>query len=274
MSNVIKTLSDRLAFSSVTPSITDTDVSAFLTATGITDIVQQMAVNELVLDLKRFSLWTRFVALYPFIGGTASTHKYNLKDPRDLDAAFRLVFSAGWTHADTGAKPSAANANTFIIPSSSLLQNDVHLSLYSRTNIVGSSQIEMGSTGPAGSLHFLTIQTRYANNLFYGDVNQTVEDGGPVKNSLGLFITTRTASNAKRQTVNGNTVLTSSTVSTGLNNNAVYIGCINNNGSAAYNSTKEFAFASVGYGLTSSDCTNLYTCVQKYQGSLNREVYG
>ena len=30
-------------------------------------------------------------AIYPFVGGTATTHKFNLKDPADINAAFRLV---------------------------------------------------------------------------------------------------------------------------------------------------------------------------------------
>jgi hypothetical protein len=37
-------------------------------------------------------------AIYPFIGGTAYSHKFNLKDPRDTDAACQFqsdIFQAG-----------------------------------------------------------------------------------------------------------------------------------------------------------------------------------
>ena len=72
---------------------TDPDAQAFITAAAITDPTQQAAINTLVVDLKGYSIWTKMKALYPFVGGTASAHKFNLKDPRDLDSAFRLVFS-------------------------------------------------------------------------------------------------------------------------------------------------------------------------------------
>ena len=61
----------------------DADVIAFIKATGITDGTEFSAINYLVLDLKNKGLWTKINTLYPFVGGTATTHKYNLKDPRD-----------------------------------------------------------------------------------------------------------------------------------------------------------------------------------------------
>ena len=70
----------------------DPDAQAFITAASITDPTQQSAINQLVVDLKGYSIWTKMSAIYPMVGGTASSHKFNLKDPRDLDAAFRLVF--------------------------------------------------------------------------------------------------------------------------------------------------------------------------------------
>ena len=67
----------------------DTDAQAFITATGITDNTQKNSINQLVLDLKSYGVWSKIKAIYPFVGGTATTHKFNLKDPRDLDAAYR-----------------------------------------------------------------------------------------------------------------------------------------------------------------------------------------
>jgi hypothetical protein len=96
----------------------DADATAFITAAGITNLTQASAINTLVNDLKTYGLWTKMKALYPFVGGTATSHKFNLKDPRDLDAAFRLVFTGGWTHTSTGAKPNGTTgyANTYLNP--------------------------------------------------------------------------------------------------------------------------------------------------------------
>ena len=68
----------------------DADAQAFITAAGITDSTQQSAIDTLVKQLKGYGIWSKMKAVYPFVGGTATTHKYNLKDPRDLNAAFRL----------------------------------------------------------------------------------------------------------------------------------------------------------------------------------------
>src|SRR4051794_10744124 len=84
-----------------TTGVSDTDADAFITATGITNATQQAAIKRLVRDLKGFqngiyytvNVWDSLVAIYPFVGGTASTHKFNLKDARDLDAAYRLTYT-------------------------------------------------------------------------------------------------------------------------------------------------------------------------------------
>ena len=70
----------------------DTDAQAFITAAGITDTTQQSAINSLVTNLKGYGIWSKMKAIYPMVGGTANAHKFNLKDSRDLDAAFRLGF--------------------------------------------------------------------------------------------------------------------------------------------------------------------------------------
>ncbi len=113
----------------------DPDAQAFITAASITDPTQQSAINQLVVDLKGYSIWTKFKAIYPIVGGSASSHKFNLKDPRDLDAAFRLTFSSGWTHSANGMLPTNAFADTkFSMLNSGLSLNSAHLSYYSRTN--------------------------------------------------------------------------------------------------------------------------------------------
>ena len=75
----------------------------FLSAAGITDATITNAICTLVKDLKDAGIYSKFKALYPIVGGTATTHKYNLIDPQDTDAAFRLQFNGGWVHSSNGA---------------------------------------------------------------------------------------------------------------------------------------------------------------------------
>ena len=73
--------------------------SAFAAATGITDTTILNALNTFDTGLISNGLDTKMKALYPFVGGTANTHKFNFMDARDTDAAFRLQFNGGYIHS-------------------------------------------------------------------------------------------------------------------------------------------------------------------------------
>ena len=128
-------IANSLGLSSAAAAL-DPAASAFISAAGITDATQISAINNLVVGMKSDGIWTKMKAIYPFVGGTATAHKWNLKDPRDLDAAFRLVFNGGWTHSSTGATPNGTNgyADTKFNANTNLTNGNFHLSFYSRTN--------------------------------------------------------------------------------------------------------------------------------------------
>jgi hypothetical protein len=84
------------------PTITDADAFAFVEAAGVTGETQQSAINNLVTGLKANSIWDKMIAIYPFIGGTAFSHKYNLKNPADTNSAYRILFSGGVIHSSKG----------------------------------------------------------------------------------------------------------------------------------------------------------------------------
>ena len=120
----------------------DADATAFidaLTTAGVSlSSTEESAINTLVTDLKTAGVWTKMQAIYPFVGGTATGHKYNLADPQDTDAAFRLDFNGGWTHSATGADPNGTNAyaDTHFNPHANLASfTDSHFAIYSRDNV-------------------------------------------------------------------------------------------------------------------------------------------
>jgi hypothetical protein len=91
------------------PPPIDSDASAFLTAAVISDPTIVDAINDLVLSLKSSGIWSKMIAFWPFVGGTAASHKWNLKDPRDLRDAFRLEYIGGVTHDSLGMKGNGTN---------------------------------------------------------------------------------------------------------------------------------------------------------------------
>ena len=125
--------------SSVTVASGDADALAFFTAAGITDTTQKTAVTTLVTDLKAANIWTKMKALYPFVGGTAAQHRFNLKDPRALDAAYYLTFIGGGTHSATGYLPNGttAYADTKLSPLARLTLDSTHISSYIRNTSIG-----------------------------------------------------------------------------------------------------------------------------------------
>lgn len=251
------------AFSSFDP-----DAQAFITAPGITDPIQQNAINQLVLDLKAYSIWTKFNALYPFVGGTATTHKYNLKNPADTNGAFRLSFIGGWTHSANGALPNGTNAyaDTFYNPSINLSNiNSNHISFYSRTDSMTSS-VEMG--GGSGAV-LVDLELRYSALSYNWNMASFITHTN--SNSTGMYVNTRTGATAFKLIKNSSTILNTGTGSAGATkpNITYHIGKRNYD---SLWSNKQCAFASIGDGLSDTDVSNFYTAVQVFQTSLSRQV--
>jgi len=245
----------------------DPDAQAFITAASITDPTQQAAINQLVLDLKGYSIWTKFKAIYPIVGGSASSHAVNLKTP----GTYNLTFSTGWTHSSTGITPNgtSAYANTSLVPSSVLSLNSTHISGYIRTNSVSHAPIL--SSENAGSydngLYIWPLQ----NQGYYSvRINDNTSTFATVTYDIrGLHVATRTASNVKKYRVNTTEIFNSGVSSTGLNASSIYIGASRNNANYFSN---QIAFNSIGDGLSDTEAANFYTAVQAYQTTLGRQV--
>lgn len=264
----------------VTPSL-DSDACAFVASASITNTTQQNAINQLVLDLKTASIWTKMKAIYPFVGGTASQHKFNLKDPRDLDVAYRLNFVNGWTHSVTGALPSGTDgyANTFLQPSSTGIYPDQyssHFSLYTNTN-----------TFPATStLDFIGVYSLNPSRLFqlgyYTDgsnvKNHAIGLGGDmgmldssITTAKGFILGSRTNTNSLKLYKNNSLIQTNTaTVSSTLPTSNIYLGARNGGGTVDVYSKLNHQFVTIGDGLTDTEALALYTAVQAFNTTLGR----
>ena len=80
----------------------DADALAFLDAAAISDPALRGAVDRLTKSLKLAGIWSKLICAYPFVGGNASAHALNLKDPRNLNAAYRIVWVGSVTHDANG----------------------------------------------------------------------------------------------------------------------------------------------------------------------------
>ena len=258
----------------------DLDAQAFFTAAGITDTTQKIAVNQLVLDLKSYGVWSSMIAIYPFVGGSATSHKYNLKS-----GSFTLSFNGGWTHTSTGALPNGTNA-------------------YADTGI--------SPSGNLGSSHNYTVYSR-TNNNNYGNTIGSYELGGYVCGENGfvadfqLLLSTGGNYILIRDQVNGNYVQFSNTSTSGyftVNRNSTALTAYKNGtsiGSASVSQAlpgttislsaahvydfdcvldyytefdnKELSFVTfANSSLTSTNISNLNTAIQAFQTTLGRQI--
>ena len=254
----------------------DSDAQAFITAASITDSTQQSAINQLVVDLKGYSIWSKMKALYPFVGGTASTHKYNLVNPLDTDAAFRLVFNGGWTHSSNGALPNGTNgwAETFVKTGTDLALNSTHVSVYSRTDAAAADRLAIGNRfGAATSELSMWLKTSSSNTTHRNNTSSFSQASN--LDSRGFYIGNRNSSTQQKiiknttiNTFNVNSIATTNSYTINISSALQSTG----SGVRAYYDNKELAFSSIGDGLTDTEAANFYTAVQAFQTTLSRQV--
>jgi hypothetical protein len=210
------------------------------------------------------------------VGGTATSHKFNLANPVDSDAAFRLTFVGGGTHSSNGYLPNGSNAyaNTFLLPSTSLTNNSTHLSYYSRTDALRNAN-EIGAITSSG---IISLITRFGDGNLYADQYNFTTNRIVVANpnSTGLYISSRTSATSfkvfKNNTQFGTTNTNTSTPSVNTITSSMVIGAVNSNTVPVNFSNRECAFSSIGDGLTDAEALAFYNAVQAFQTTLNRQV--
>jgi hypothetical protein len=252
------------------PLCADADGNAFLIATGITNPTIVSAICTLVTSLKSQGIWSKLDAIYPFVGGTATTHMYNLKNPANTNAAFRLGFIGGWTHSANGALPNGTNAyaDTYYNFNTQTNVNNACFGAYIRTNNTAGLQVY-------GSFTFINT-TRAFQNLSNGNIqiasaNIIIYTANP---STGFFFSRRTSSTFNESYRNGVSLGTTTASTTNLPAFNFYFGATNNSGTATFFCSHQIAFGVLGgsASMTNTDASNLYSTIQTFQTTLGRQV--
>jgi hypothetical protein len=183
-----------------------------------------------------------------------------------------LQFLGGVTHSANGVLGNGTNgyANTFLSPSSNLTQNSTHISFYSRTNI-SANQVEIGALG-TNSIERVTMSVSFSGNFSSDLYNfSTGRVTAANANSTGFYVGSRINSTTHKAFKNNSQLGSTNTGASGnisLISNSIEVLRFN----SAFYSTKECAFASIGDGLSDTEAANLYTAVQNFQTTLNRQV--
>jgi hypothetical protein len=253
----------------------DPDAQAFFNrvsaAGGTLNSNEQVAVNQLVLDLKSYNLWSLMLVIYPMVGSSAASCAQNLKS-----SSFTGTFAGGWTFASTGVTGNGTSGymNTALNTSTNLTKTSAHLSIYTSTSVSSASQYDVGNSDDAiATVNPTYLITRYVNNnCYFGIADQSYGTNVTVLNSYGFTAGSTNGSATQKIYKNGSVIQSGTAGSGNLSNSNLYIGANNSGGTATFFSNKQYSFASIGTGISDTNATNFYTAVQAFQTTLARQV--
>jgi hypothetical protein len=273
--------------STTTTAAFDPAAIAFFEAAGITNPTQRSAVNTLVVTLKSDGLWTKMKAIYPFVGGSASSHKFNLINPLDTDAAFRLTFDgSGWTHDANGATANGTTSYANMYFNASATGTNPQSMGYSfamgayLTNTpsvsLGATNVVMGAF-TSGANTSLQLDNN-GNALIVSYVTGSTFASFVSSAYTRLSLTSRVNDSNFSIYRDGALGINDSTLVSGNHPNInLFLGATNDNGAANYFTDGSFAFAFISGGspsnaLSAGDVTNLTNSVNAFQTALGRAV--
>lgn len=271
--------------------IADTDATSYINAVGASNLsyAEINAIIHLVRSLKKENLWDRMDAIYPLcIGNTSTIQKWNLKDPRDLDAAFRLTFNGSGTHTKYGyvSNGSTGYANTHWVPGTHGTYSDFSWGMYTwgypelgaSTHAVGCE--ETGSEGvilvPTGANNNVTSYIgSTANSISASSSGNTVE-GVVIASQSGsttgkLFADVYPGLGSFEQIGSTNT----NDNSTAFSNitNPIALGAKTNNGSFSQYLRQYTSFAFIGGSLSDVEATTMRNLIVTFHEAINRARY-
>jgi hypothetical protein len=265
--------------SAIIQSPFDADAQAFfarvISAGGTLTSIEQIAINNLVLDMKNAGIWNSMKAIYPMVGASAAACSQNLKS-----SSFTGTFSSGWTFSSTGVTPNGTSAYMDTNLNPSLQTNFIinnHQSFYSRTQTPSGIGWNMGvGNFSTGSPLFGLAVVRSGNSAIYDSgaflvarITSTQTDG------RAFWLGMCNASNSRKFVKNGIVIATNTATDTITASNAnIAIGALMDTATSLPTTfmSQQCAFASIGDGLTDTQASNLYTAVQAFQTSLSRNI--
>jgi hypothetical protein len=236
-------------------------------------------IRSLVGGMYVIGTWQKCATVYGIVGTNAFKQKFNWKDPRDLDAAFRLVFFGGVNHSALGADPSGTDgyADTFINPSINLAGTSVHYSYYSNENTtVNTGDYEMGSSVGSGSTGSVAMAIKRSNNTGFffasgfapNSTNRTnITNADATGYYIGNYLTTA-------QLFKNGVNIGGNPVGLGLNNkpnSKVFLFTRSLSNVPQERSNKRCAFSSIGAGLTDKQAIQQSQIVTYSQTILGRQ---
>jgi len=247
----------------------DADAQKYIDSAGITNATEKTAICNCVKQLKDSAVWAKLDAIYPFLGSTSASCKWNLKNPVNSNAAFRLTFSGGWTFSSTGALPNGVNAyaNTYWNSVANAGTTNASMGVYLRTNTADGAKIDIGFLRSSPTA-VTGIATRFGSE-YYGAINTIAAGTITNTNTTGFFAVSTIMLDTITMHRNG-TNTEKAIPSTSNGNLNVFIGARNLDGSPVLYSDREHIIDFLGDGLTGAELIKLYNIFTTFKTAVGR----
>lgn len=245
-------------------------VQAFLIATGISDPTTISALNALDNSLIAAGLLPSglgsgiIYALFPFVGGTSTTCKYNFVDPSNV-----ITWHGGVTFNSNGITGNGTNSYGLMTFSpNDLGANTAGFSIYSRdVSAIDHRAFGVYQTSP--TRHFY-LYPRYSDNNTYQACNSG-EQSEANSNGSGNFIITRQSSSTYNVFIRGTKTTKSATAS--VSSVLIPILAADINGTIGDFSTANLAMATAfSSSLTDQQAADYKTADDNFQTALSRNI--
>jgi hypothetical protein len=261
----------------------DSSASAFLTASGNSgDATISSAINSLVVSLKNSgttpnTLWEKTYRLFPFVGGTETKHRYELKAGTMLGSFSGTVTHTGHSTGTITGDGSTGWFNSNFIPSVSSDQNSIGVYAYSRTTLPTEGGYFFGAigTGPV-SKFALRRNGIYAEKIGASDAATVAISVASDFRGL-LYVNRSAASGAgavywgKVGAGLGTGEQVATTASAGNCNAAIaFLGSFYVGDNAYYQSNANLGLGLITQSLSPAERTSLKTIIDTFQTALGR----
>jgi len=281
--SITPTLTPTPTPSSSAPSL-DPDAAAYLAdvvaSGGTTNPTIESAVDTLFTSLKSNGLYSKMLAMYPYVGATSGSHAINALGNKSYD----ITWYGGMTHSVSGATGDGTNGYGNTNFSNGLFtQDSLSIGFYrvNNTQEIRSDNMMIGmyDTTNREPTIILSCDRNDSYRLCLGDfysLGLTLNNGNLDGNYIGTRTTGNTSSSFLYRNNNLEITTTGDTyTSDGSLTSPVYLFSYNLNntpyGAAFSNSTSAFSF--LGEGLSASEVSTLDGIINTFQTSLGRNTY-
>ncbi|MCC9072443.1 hypothetical protein LNQ49_12705 [Flavobacterium sp. F-65] len=254
-----------------------TESSNYISASGISALEDISSTEQIIYQLINKGLWNKIQAGYLFKGTTADNHKYNIKNPVDSDAAFRLVFFGSGVYSSLGYQLNGSNAyaDTKFVPSVHQSTVNNGLTIVCGTNNAPPTidTVEIGSWVSSSQESAIFVKRNLgAPYQRGGSANWTLLYEAGVDQSRGIYSISRQSTAVTSVFVTGRNVATGNSGGR-LPNIPIFIGTLNINNAPFGISNQRIQLSFIHQGLTDGEMIQLYEIIDVSENLAGRKTW-